>query len=46
MLIGGAMCFPFFAAQGHSVGDSLCAEEDVELARRDARARIRAPGQR
>jgi phosphoglycerate kinase len=34
ILIGGAMCFPFFAAQGHSVGDSLCAGEDVELARR------------
>jgi phosphoglycerate kinase len=34
ILIGGAMCFPFFAAQGHSVGDSLCASEDVELARR------------
>jgi phosphoglycerate kinase len=34
ILIGGAMCFPFFAAQGHSIGDSLCAEEDVELARR------------
>ena len=33
VLIGGAMCFPFFAAQGHSVGDSLCADEDVELAR-------------
>jgi phosphoglycerate kinase len=33
ILIGGAMCFPFFAAQGHSVGASLCAEEDVELAR-------------
>jgi phosphoglycerate kinase len=33
LLIGGAMCFPFFAAQGHSVGSSLCAEEDVELAR-------------
>ncbi len=28
------MCFPFLAAQGHSVGDSLCADEDVELARR------------
>ena len=28
------MCFPFLAAQGHSVGDSLCAEEDVELAKR------------
>ncbi len=34
ILIGGAMCFPFFAAQGHSIGASLCAEEDVELARR------------
>ena len=34
ILIGGAMCFPFLAAQGHSVGDSLCAEDDVELARR------------
>ncbi len=34
IVIGGAMCFPFLAAQGHSVGDSLCAEEDVELARR------------
>ncbi len=33
ILIGGAMCFPFFAAQGHSVGASLCAEDDVELAR-------------
>jgi phosphoglycerate kinase len=33
ILIGGAMCFPFFAAQGHPVGDSLCAAEDVELAR-------------
>jgi phosphoglycerate kinase len=34
ILIGGAMCFPFLAAQGHSVGASLCADEDVELARR------------
>jgi phosphoglycerate kinase len=33
ILIGGAMCFPFFAAQGHGVGSSLCAEDDVELAR-------------
>ncbi len=33
ILIGGAMCFPFFAAQGHTVGSSLCAEDDVELAR-------------
>jgi phosphoglycerate kinase len=33
ILIGGAMCFPFLAAQGHSIGDSLCADEDIELAR-------------
>ena len=49
ILIGGAMCFPFLAAQGHSVGDSLCATEDVELARRildsgsSARARLELP---
>ena len=34
ILIGGAMCFPFFKAQGHSVGDSLCEEEGVEPAAR------------
>jgi phosphoglycerate kinase len=34
ILIGGAMCFPFFAAQEHSVGASLCADEDVVLAGR------------
>jgi phosphoglycerate kinase len=33
ILIGGAMCFPFLAAQGHAVGDSLCSAQDVELAR-------------
>ena len=33
ILIGGAMCFPFLKAQGHSIGNSLCADEDVELAR-------------
>ncbi len=38
ILIGGAMCFPFLAAQGHSVGSSLCAEEDVVLARRQLEA--------
>ncbi len=49
ILIGGAMCFPFLAAQGHSVGDSLCAAEDVELARRildsgsSARAELELP---
>jgi phosphoglycerate kinase len=34
VLIGGAMCFPFFAAQGHDVGDSKCESEGVEPARR------------
>ena len=34
VLVGGAMCFPFFKAQGHSVGASLCEEEGVEPARR------------
>ena len=34
LCIGGAMAFPFLAAQGHSVGDSLCPEGDLEPARR------------
>jgi phosphoglycerate kinase len=29
VLIGGAMAFPFLKAQGHGIGSSLCAEEDV-----------------
>jgi phosphoglycerate kinase len=33
ILIGGAMCFAFFRAQGIAIGDSLCEEEGVELAR-------------
>jgi phosphoglycerate kinase len=33
VLIGGAMCFPFFAAQGHPVGASLCEEEGIDPAR-------------
>ncbi len=33
VLIGGAMCFPFLAASGHPVGASLCAEDDVAVAR-------------
>ncbi len=33
VLIGGAMCFPFFKAEGHDVGDSLCEAEGVEPAR-------------
>jgi phosphoglycerate kinase len=34
ILIGGAMCFPFFKAQGREVGASLCEEEGLEPARR------------
>ncbi len=34
VLIGGAMCFPFFKAQGHSVGASLCEEEGIAPAQR------------
>jgi phosphoglycerate kinase len=34
LLIGGAMCFSFFRAQGIPIGDSLVEEEGVELARR------------
>ena len=45
ILIGGAMCFPFLAAQGHAVGASLCADEDVELARADARVWVDGAGE-
>ncbi len=38
VLIGGAMCFPFFSVQGHEVGASLCEEEGVEPARHALRA--------
>jgi phosphoglycerate kinase len=40
ILIGGAMCFPFFKAQGHEVGESLCEEEGVEPAARVLRAGV------
>jgi phosphoglycerate kinase len=33
LLIGGAMCFSFFRAQGKDTGDSLVEEEGVALAR-------------
>jgi phosphoglycerate kinase len=33
LLIGGAMCFSFFRAQGIATGDSLVEEEGVDLAR-------------
>ena len=45
ILIGGAMCFPFFKAQGHDIGDSLCEEEGVEPARKLAgQDKIQLPG--
>jgi phosphoglycerate kinase len=34
IIIGGAMCFPFFKEQGHAVAKSLCEEEGREPARR------------
>jgi phosphoglycerate kinase len=34
ILVGGAMCFPFFSAQGHDVGDSLCEAEGIRPAKR------------
>jgi phosphoglycerate kinase len=49
ILIGGAMCFSFFAAEGRGTGDSLVEEEGVELAgrvldrAREARAELRLP---
>ncbi|MCR9205774.1 MAG: phosphoglycerate kinase, partial [Halobacteriovoraceae bacterium] len=33
LIIGGAMAYPFLKAQGHSVGKSLCSDEDVALAK-------------
>jgi phosphoglycerate kinase len=43
ILIGGAMCFSFFRAQGIATGDSLVEEEGVKLA---AEALERAEGSR
>ena len=34
LVIGGAMCFTFFAAQGKPIGDSLCEPDQVETCRR------------
>jgi phosphoglycerate kinase len=50
LLIGGAMCFAFFRAQGHETGDSLVEEDGVELARKalekaeSTSANLRLPG--
>ncbi len=32
VLIGGAMCFPFYRAQGHPTGDSLVEKDGIPLA--------------
>ena len=34
ILIGGAMCFSFFTAQGHATGNSLVEEAGIDLARK------------
>jgi phosphoglycerate kinase len=50
ILVGGAMCFPFFASQGHQVGRSLCEQDEVgpagralALASEAAHARLELP---
>ena len=46
LLIGGGMSYPFLAAQGHGVGDSLCDADSVAIARRlleDTGGRLRLP---
>ena len=37
VLIGGAMSFPFLAAQGHAIGASACLQADVDCARQALR---------
>src|SRR3712207_4223795 len=39
VLVGGAMCFPFFAASGHGIGSSPCVQEGIGRAKR-----VLAPG--
>ncbi len=49
VLVGGAMCFPFLASEGHAVGASLCDAGEVEPAgrilagAREARAQLALP---
>ncbi len=33
LIVGGGMAYTFFAAQGHSVGTSICEEDKIELAK-------------
>jgi phosphoglycerate kinase len=34
LVIGGGMCFTFLAAQGHSIGDSLCEKDEIDTCAR------------
>ena len=45
LIIGGGMCFTFLKAQGHSIGSSLCEDDQVETCRRllDSGAPIHLP---
>lgn len=33
IIVGGGMCFTFFAAMGHSIGNSLCEEDMIDTCR-------------
>ena len=44
VLIGGAMCFAFFKAQGRPIGDSLCDDESVAHAKEALAKADSAPG--
>ena len=33
LIVGGGMAYTFFAAQGHSVGTSICEEDKIDLAK-------------
>ena len=34
LVIGGGMCFTFLAAQGHSIGESLCEQDQIDTCAR------------
>lgn len=40
LIIGGAMAYPFLKAQGHTVGKSLCSDEDVALAKNILKSKL------
>ena len=41
LIVGGGMAYTFMKAQGHSIGNSLCEEDKLDLAQRDAARRRR-----